>query len=497
MDEQAGTSGRIPREHGRPEPTDRLAARLRAGRPDIGAVLARTVGSRLAALAYAVLQNRSAAEAAAAAAIADSIRRARSPGWPASDDQLRLALNGSALRHAVEAYHATTEVDVLAPIAGGNQLLRLGARQRAVVAGLLEGGLDPAALATDLGTSERAVAQAHRGALAVAGSDGALGGWLARQRPSVALEVSEQAVLEALAAPPRHRRRPRWPLVAAPAGGLLAVMVVVAGWPSPTPQPAALPDPSLPAALDPSAISRPLALDELEGTLPADETLTLADCDIQPGTTELAYRGWLILRDLSEIADPVRAANPVYALVTRDTAEWVGWQTRQGRPMFPRPVGRLACAVDPVSATATVFAVPDSWEAPDLVQGCPASPLDRFAGYREIGGPGAFVLLPGLGTSWWADDPSVQILARVAPSPASGSEVTASARPLGPGDPIQIKVEDRPVPAGRAPSMTHYVWLDEVRFPTAGCWLVSLAVDGEEVGSAVLPVTSRVPARSG
>ena len=72
---------------------------------------------------------------------------------------------------------------------------------------------------------------------------------------------------------------------------------------------------------------------------------------------------------LSRLADPgdlfaagsaaPGAGTPVYALVTEGPAEWVGWQTTEGRPMYPRPVGRMACAVDPLPGTSTVFSMAD------------------------------------------------------------------------------------------------------------------------------------------
>jgi hypothetical protein len=117
--------------------------------------------------------------------------------------------------------------------------------------------------------------------------------------------------------------------------------------------------------------------------------------------------------------------------------------------------------------------------------------LKRFAGNLELGGAGAFVLLPPVSTSWWASDPSVRIMVRLSPGPAAGATLAATARPLGPGQSWPLQVDYSPTPVGREPSQTHYIWLQDVLFPTAGCWVVSIAVDGEEVGWAVLPVHGR------
>ena len=80
---------------------------------------------------------------------------------------------------------------------------------------------------------------------------------------------------------------------------------------------------------------------------------------------------------------------------------------------------------------------------------------------------------------------------RIAPSPASGSDITAVAQPLGPGQPVAFDVKGLSIPEGRPPSSSHYVTLSDAAIPTDGCWLLNIAVDGQVIGSAVLPVTSR------
>jgi hypothetical protein len=229
--------------------------------------------------------------------------------------------------------------------------------------------------------------------------------------------------------------------------------------------------------------------------LPTDERLSLADCDIQPASTALTFRGWLPLRDLSPSADATESARAVYTLVTSTTAEWVGWQTGEGRPMFPRPVGRLGCAVDPATGSATVYAVAESWEPPEMVDGCPSSPVSRYGPNLEMGGPNAFVLLPIAGRSWWSRDPGVEINVRIAPSPSAEARIRGLARPLGTGEALEFEVRGLSIGPDRPASSNHYVTLFGEAFPTAGCWLLSVAVEDEVVGSAVLPVTASVVLR--
>ncbi len=224
--------------------------------------------------------------------------------------------------------------------------------------------------------------------------------------------------------------------------------------------------------------------------LPVDDRLTLADCDIQPASTPLAYRGWLTLGDLFSAGRTAPGAGtPVYALVTDGTAEWVGWQTTEGRPMYPRPVGRMACAVDPLAGTATVFSVSDGWVPPAPMDGCPASPIIRYAGDHQVGGPSAFILLPFDGEAWWSKT-SIVLRVRIAPTPQPGSQITARAMLLDAFRAISLPVDSPPIPESRPPTSNHYFWLRPVRFPTAGCWLVSVAVDGVGVGAAILPITA-------
>jgi hypothetical protein len=206
---------------------------------------------------------------------------------------------------------------------------------------------------------------------------------------------------------------------------------------------------------------------------------TLADCGIRPADAPLAHRGWLLGEHLG-----VRPqSRPVFALVSEGRVSWDG-------PAHARH-GRVACVVDADGGEPRAIRVPDGWSPPARVDGCPASPLMRFAGNLELGGPDAFVLLPPVSTSWWANDPSVRIMARLSPGPGAGSTLTATVRALGPGEAQPMRVVYTTTPDGRTPSDTHYVWLEGFVFTEPGCWVVSLAMDGGEVGWAVVPARAR------
>jgi hypothetical protein len=197
-------------------------------------------------------------------------------------------------------------------------------------------------------------------------------------------------------------------------------------------------------------------------------TPTLADCDMRTDLP-LAYRGWLTAEQLTGERSP----RPVYALVAERRQE------------------RVACVLDPDAGVVERVAIPADWEPPRMVDGCPASPVQRFAGNLEAGGPDAFVLLPPLSRSAWVDDPSVRIMARLSRGPSWDSVVTATAQPLGAGEPQTLRVAYSPTPVDRVPSEVHYVWLEDALFTHAGCWIVALAIDDRPVGWTVLAVRER------
>jgi hypothetical protein len=457
------------------------------------AAAARRHGRELSALAYLVLQNRRASEEAAAAGLADSWR-----GLPAgsASEPARTTMVGAALRRALEFHGRIREID--APAEGTpSALTLLSPLQRAVAGGHFLAGLSPETLAPAIGLP----AERLRRELLTA--EGAAGGrerlrraveWLVAGR---AFAVTADQVEAALTLPPPRPvdppRRLAWALgAAAVAVVVLAAVLLAAGRPpaASAPDPARSPESGGVSVGFPPGGSRGAGAWSGSPQLPLDDRLSLADCDIQPAGTPLAYRGWLTLGDLFAAGgDAPGAGTPVYALVTAGQAEWVGWQTTEGRPMFPRPVGRMACAVDPLTASATVFSVSDRWQPPAPMDGCPASPIQRYAGDHQVGGPSAFVLLPFDGEAWWSRR-SIVLRVRIAPRPQADARITATARRLDGTRLIRLPVDSPPISESSPPTSNLYLWLRPVRLPTHGCWLVEVAVDGVGVGAAILPITA-------
>jgi len=455
---------------------------------EVVAMAARRHGRELAALAYLVLQNRRASEEAAAAGLADALRAKQGePDWA--------PLVGAVLRRALDAHGRIREIDAPSQ-ATPPALTILLPVQRAIAGGHLLAGIPLDGLAAALGMP---VGRAQRELSAAEGigiNRDRLRATLETASAGRAFVVTADQVEAAFALPaPRTAhasRRFAWL-----AGGALAMFLVVtallAAAQPPAPKAAGTrPTPS-PAAI---AVGFPPGGPQGAGAwagghaLPVDDRLTLADCDIQPAGTPIAYRGWLTLSDLFAAGSAAPGAGtPVYALVTDGPAEWVGWQTTEGRPMYPRPVGRMAWAVDPLSGTSRVFSMADGWEAPSPMDGCPASPILRYAGDYQVGGPSAFVLLPFDGEAWWSKT-AIVLRVRIAPSPRTGARITARAMRLDGSGAMSLPVDSPPIPESRPPTSNHYLWLRPVRFPTEGCWLVSVAVDGVGVGAAIVPVTA-------
>ena len=110
------------------------------------------------------------------------------------------------------------------------------------------------------------------------------------------------------------------------------------------------------------------------------------------------------------------------------------------------------------------------------------------------GGPRAWALLPA-GTSWWISNNRFLILVRLDPPPAAGEVVTAWAQPLTGGPRVDGVVGEGSaslpqgglIGPGDAAAATYFIV--EQRFPTPGCWVLNVAVDGELAGSAIVPVS--------
>ena len=122
------------------------------------------------------------------------------------------------------------------------------------------------------------------------------------------------------------------------------------------------------------------------------------------------------------------------------------------------------------------------------MDGCPASPILRYAGDRQVGGPSAFILLPFDGEAGGRRPDRAAGADRAVT--ATGARITARAMRLDGSGAMSLPVDSLPIPESRPPTSNHYLWLRPVRFPTDGCWLVSLAVDGVGVGAAIVPITA-------
>jgi hypothetical protein len=451
------------------------------------AAAARRQGRELAALAYLVLQNRTASEEAAAAGLADQLSLSPAPAWSATV--------GAVLRRSLEAHRHVREVDAPGE-ATPQALTRLSPLQRATAGAHLLASVPLADLAPPLGLPVERLRRELAAAEDIGGGPDDLRRPLESALSGRAFAVTGEEVEAAMTLPPPRpihgSRRLAWLGGAAATGVVLAGALMAVGQPSASSVPASTSTPAAAAVVPgyPPGGLQGAGAWAAEQALPRDDRLTLADCDIQPAGTPVAFRGWLTLGDLSAGGHGAPGAGtPVYALVTDGTAEWVGWQTTEGRPMFPRPVGRMACAVDPLTGAATVFSLADSWEPPAPMDGCPASPIIRYAGDHQVGGPNAYVLLPFDGEAWWSNT-SIVLRVRIAPSPEPGSRITATAQQLDGSRVLSLPVDSEPIPDSRPPTSNHYLWLRPVTFPTDGCWLVTVSVDGRGVGAAILPITA-------
>jgi hypothetical protein len=470
-------------------PSPRLLARLRAR--DRGAIpeLLTTCGRPMVSAAYVLLQDRDAATRAATLAIG-RVWRLPPAAWPASSANPCTHLVAAAAREALTLRETVREVDAI-PQPGAAALLALRPEARAAVALVRLAELAPSAAIDALGLRGRARQRAL--ALLHPASDRSdhLCSIVAANVAGLADSLTPGAVLDGIDGPlpaPRAAWRRAVPIAAAVAGVavLAALLLTAPRGSSPTAQLTPSETPRADGAPAPVGADPPLpAVAELASAP------SLADCGIQPADAELAFAGWTTLTQLGGSAPMLESSQPVYAQVPRDP---VVWDPRGDAPPGSIPQGRLACLTDAARRLHVVVPLPDAWRAPEVVDGCPASPMGELAGMREIGGPNGFVVLPGPGTSWWANDPSVRILARVAPAPRRQQAVSAWAQPLGPGVPSELPLEEPRLPGTDRGGSTYYLWLTNVRFTSAGCWVIGLAVDGEVVGSAIIPVSERIAA---
>jgi DNA-directed RNA polymerase specialized sigma24 family protein len=223
----------------------------------------------------------------------------------------------------------------------------------------------------------------------------------------------------------------------------------------------------------------------------AARPITLADCQITPAASPLAFAGWTTLAALNVHGGEAGPGQPIYAVVTRGMAEWVGWQEHYTGPMFPPPIGRMGCIFDPSTRKTSLVGVDMGWEPSLMADGCPPSPIDEFGGYREFGGPRAWLLLPDDISAWHVGENSA-ILFRLSPPAEPGQSITAWAQPLADARPIPAQIDSNTSQIGRrepSGSGSRYYFVN-VSFSSAGCWVINIAINGQVVGSAIAPITA-------
>jgi DNA-directed RNA polymerase specialized sigma24 family protein len=222
----------------------------------------------------------------------------------------------------------------------------------------------------------------------------------------------------------------------------------------------------------------------------AEAPITLADCQITPVESPLAFAGWTTLAALDVHGGDAGPGQPIYALVTRGMAEWIGWQEHYSGPMFPAPIGRMGCIFDPSTRQTSLVGVDADWAPKLMGDGCPPSPIDEFGGYRETGGPRAWLLLSRDTASWYVGDFSYLMLFRLSPPAEAGQSITAWAQPLADVRPISGEIDSSSSQLGHPDTSgggSRYYFVN-VRFTTTGCWVINIAINGEVVGSAIAPI---------
>lgn len=319
----------------------------------------------------------------------------------------------------------------------------------------------------------------------------------ARLRDALRLEAQRSGIRPgpallraALDEPPARRRLRPWAVASALATATVIVVLAALILPPGTHGPStALPSGAVPSGASAAAatIATPPA---------APPPITLADCQIYPENARLAFSGWATTNVLRVSGGTAAPGQPVYALVTRGLAEWMGWRSAGAGPIFPPPVGRMGCIYDPSTGQVSQIGVPLDWQPPAMIDGCPASPEEEFAGYHEVGGPRAWALLP-TGPNSWVAGQRAPILYRLSPPPTANESMTAWAVPLGTGSRVDgaIGMSLVPEPSGSPPPATgpaaFRYYIVEQPLPASGCWVLNVAVNGRLAGSAIIAVAAR------
>jgi hypothetical protein len=322
-------------------------------------------------------------------------------------------------------------------------------------------------------------------------SDPELDGFRARLRDALRLAAQRSGVRltptllrDALDEPAPSRRIWRWPMAAVGTAAVVALVVLTMH--------------SLPVKNDASQDGSATGRSSLSAFPSLTQTaspapVTLADCQVYPEDASLAFSGWATTDVLRVSGGSAEPGQPVYALVTRGLAEWMGWRSPDAGPIFPAPVGRMGCIFDPSTGGVSLVGVPMDWEPPAMIDGCPASPEDEFAGYREIGGPRAWALLP-TGPSGWDAGQRAVILYRLSPPLSAGETVSAWAVPLDGGSRVDGVMGNELAPVASSgplatPGQAEFrYYVVQQLLPSSGCWVLNLEVNGRLAGSAITSV---------
>jgi hypothetical protein len=224
--------------------------------------------------------------------------------------------------------------------------------------------------------------------------------------------------------------------------------------------------------------------------------ISLADCDIEPADSSLAWAGWATLDVLHVQGASTAPGAPVYAVVTRGLAEWVGWRA-SGGAMYPPPVGRMGCVYDPTSMRSAVVGIPMDWQPPATSDGCPVSPRNRTGSYQEAGGPNGWLILPAVPAAPLAAGGD-SLSFRLSPPPNPGQSVSAWAQHIDGGLPITAEVTmnpsfRRPAAAVARSAQESGFYTANLVFSSSGCWVVDMAINGNVVGSAVVAIRESTP----
>jgi DNA-directed RNA polymerase specialized sigma24 family protein len=449
---------------------DQLIDDLRARTPAALSSLVTSYARELVGIAYLVLQHNADAQQATSHAFADAWRHASF----ADRDQLRATLLRGTVDHALRIREASRVVD---PDLGGRTppaLRRLSPQLRVAVALRVRHGMEPDEI-------ERIVAVDPDALAAVlAGTGGAaLHAAVARALDGLPVLVDAAMVRAAIAAPP-IASRPRW-VIPAGAGALGLALLIAIGAAGGSSRPPAGP----PVAAATPAPSRSALLPAVGSTEVAP--FTLAACQLAPTDSPLAYAGWLTRADLG-VGTGANDGAALYALVTSGPADWQGRPTL-GYPSFPGTAGRMGCAFDPADGSFAAIGLPDRWQPPEGGDGCPRSPSGEYGGYRELGGPGAFVVPSAGPPGYRAGESDGRLLVRIAP----GDEPVTSVHATLDGPDGKRTVEARVASETVATAVTTsswYLWLHGVSVPTPGCWTLNVTVDGAVVGVASLPFSA-------